>query len=96
MNLSFLPGELVLNKQHSDYVVTLQGQEMLRTRSEKEAFTNFNELRRAMEAHFPAHVMTAEQKRAALQKWIGDALVSHNGDRHQTKKIKSGSTRTFG
>ena len=97
MYLLFLPGELHLTKtQDGSYLVILRGQEILSTRSEKRALTKFNELRRDMEAQFPAHELTLEQKRALLQKLIGDTLVSHNGDRHGKKRIKSGSTRTFG
>jgi hypothetical protein len=97
MKLSFFPGELYLTKeQDGSYVVTVQDQEVLRTRQEKKALAQFNKLRREMESRFPPHELTPEEKRALLQKLIGDALVSHNGDRHSKKKIKSGSTRTFG
>jgi hypothetical protein len=97
MKLSFLPGDLHLSKEQDGlYVVIVQGKEVLRTGQEKKALAKFNTLRRDMEAQFPARELTPEEKRALLQKWIGDNLVSHNGDRHTKKKIKSGSTRTFG
>lgn len=97
MKLSFLPGDLHLNKeQDGAFVVTLQGEEVLHTAQERKALAKFNELRREMEAQFPPRELTPEEKRAILQKWISDTLVSHNGDRHSKKKIKSGSTRTFG
>jgi hypothetical protein len=97
MKLSFLPGDLHLHKESDgSFVVTVQGSEVLRTKQERKALTKFNDLRREMEAQFPPRELTPEEKRALLQKWIGDHLVSHNGDRHQKKKIKSGSTRTFG
>ena len=97
MNLSFFPGELHLKKeQDGSFVVTVQGVEVLRTRQEKKALEKFNALRREMESQFPPHELSPEEKRALLQKWIGDNLVSHNGDRHGKKKIKPGSTRTFG
>lgn len=80
----------------SDYVVTLRGEEILRTRIEKKALAKYNELRRNMEAQFPARDISPEQKAQLLQKYIGNILVSHNGDRHQKKRIKSGLTRTFG
>ena len=97
MKLSFLPGELYLSKEpDGSYVVTVQGEEVLRTTVERKALAKFNTLRREMETQFPAHELTPEQKRTLLQKWIGDTLVSHNGNRHRKQKIKSGSTRTFG
>ncbi len=92
-----MPGDLHLTKEpDGSLVVTVQGNEILRTKQERKALTKFNTLRREMESQFPVREMTPEEKRAILQKWIGDNLVSHNGDRHNKKKIKSGSTRTFG
>lgn len=97
MNLSFLPGELQLTKtQNGEYLVTLQGEEILRTRAERKALSKFNELRRELESQFPSRELSSEEKSAALRRLIGDALVKHNGDRHHKKIIKKGSTRTFG
>jgi hypothetical protein len=73
MKLSFLPGELYLNKESDgSYVVTVQGEEILSTHVEKKALAKFNEVRREMELRFPAHEMTPEQKRAALANLIGE------------------------
>ncbi len=56
MQLSFLPGELQLTKtDESQYIITIQGEEVLRTPVEKKALTKFNSLRREMEAQYPAH-----------------------------------------
>jgi hypothetical protein len=97
MKLSFMPGDLHLHKeQDGPFVVTVQGEQIFSSTFEKKAIAKFNELRREMEKQFPPRELTSEEKRAILQKWIGDTLVSHNGDRHSKKKIKSGSTRTFG
>src|SRR5947209_2864100 len=97
MKLSFLPGDLYLNKEQDDsFVVTVQGEEVLRTRHEKKALAKYNDLRHRMESQFPPNEFTPEEKRAFLRRLIADTLVSHNGDRHSKKKIKSGSTRTFG
>ena len=59
-----------------DYVVTLQGEEIFRTRIEKKALAQYNELRREMGAQFPALDLSAEKKAELLQKYMGDALVS--------------------
>jgi hypothetical protein len=97
MKLSFLPGELYLNKEQDGfYVLTLQGEEVLRTPQEKKALTKFNALRREMEAQFPAHELTLEQKRALLSKWVADSKVGliHNSVRPAKKKIAK--SRTYG
>jgi hypothetical protein len=97
MNLSFLPADLHLTKtQDGFYLVTLQGQELLRSRSEKTALAKFNKLRRELEQQFPAKEMSPERKQELLSKYIGDSLLDHNSFRPQEKKKKSGSTRTFG
>ena len=47
MKLSFLPGDLHLNKESDGtYLVTMQGEELLRTRLEKKALVKFNALRK--------------------------------------------------
>ena len=73
MKLSFLPGDLNLNKeQDGTYLVTMQGQELLRTRTEKKALAKFNALRRELESQFPARELTPEERRAALEKYLMD------------------------
>jgi hypothetical protein len=97
MNLSFIPADLHLKKtQDGFYVVTLQGQEMYRSRSDKQALAKFNKLRRELEAQFPAREMSPEKKAELLNKYIGETLVAHNSLRPLDKKKKIGSTRTFG
>ncbi len=97
MKLSFLPGDLHLNKDDGgSYIVTLQGEEVFRTPFEKKALAKFNNLRREMEAQFPAHELTSEEKRALLMKWVGDSKVglSHNSLRPIKKKVPK--SRTYG
>jgi hypothetical protein len=49
MRLSFLPGDLHLTKERDgSYLVTMQGQEILRTRLEKKALTRFNVVRKEL------------------------------------------------
>jgi hypothetical protein len=97
MNLSFLPGELYLNKTPDGfYIVTVQGNEVLKTRAEKTALSKYNQLRRELESKFPAREMSAEKKAELLTKHIGDSLLDHNSFRPQEKKKRSGSSRTFG
>jgi regulatory protein YycH of two-component signal transduction system YycFG len=85
MKLSFLPGNLHLTKeQDGTYLVTMQGQELLRTRVEKKAVAKFNAARKDLESQFPARELTPEEKRAALEKLL------------PPKKEKITGTRTFG
>lgn len=97
MKLSFMPGELHLNKEDSgSYVVIVQGVEILRTSQERKALAKFNALRREMEAQFPPHELSLDEKRTILQRWITDSKVAlaHNSLRVPKKKIST--TRTFG
>jgi hypothetical protein len=98
MKLSFLPADLHLNKeQDGTYLVTMQGQELLRTRVEKKALAKFNELRRELESQFPARVLTPEEKRAALEKYVMDyKLTQVRASTKPPKKEKVTGTRTFG
>lgn len=97
MKLSFVPGELYLEKiQDGSYQLTMQGEEILRTTSEKKAIAQYNKLRREMEAQFPARELTPEEKSKLLQKFISDVKVGidHNS-RREEKRGKPRSTRTF-
>jgi hypothetical protein len=98
MKLSFLPGDLHLDKQKDgSYLVTMQGQELLRTRSEKKALTKFNALRQELERQFPARELTTEEKRAALQKYLLDYKANEvRASTKPPKKEKVTGTRTFG
>jgi hypothetical protein len=97
MKLDFLPGDLHLSmSEDASYLVTLQGQEILRTRSVGRAVRKFNELRSEMEKRFPARELTAQEKAEILEAAIGDSLVGHNSLGGRKKKTTAGSTRTFG
>jgi len=61
MKLSFFPGNLHLSKeQDGTYLVTMQDQELLRTRIEKKALTKFHALRKELETQFPARELTPD------------------------------------
>jgi hypothetical protein len=98
MKLSFLPGELHLNQERDGtYVVTMRGEEVLRTKVEKKALAKFNELRRELESQFPARELTQEEKTAALTKSIMDyKLIQVRASTKPPKKDKIKGTRTFG
>lgn len=98
MRLSFLPGDLHLTKERDgSYLVTMQGQELLRTRIEKKAITRFNAVRKELEMQFPARELTPEEKRAALGKYLLDYKAAEvRASTKPTKKDKVRGTRTFG
>ncbi len=97
MKLVFLPGALHLDESEDGfYCVTIEGQEVLRTRSQRAAVKRFNEIRKEMEERYPMTELTAEEKAQMLQRAIGDALVGHNSLGGRKKKTTAGGTRTFG
>lgn len=94
---SFIPGELHLSETPDGFhVVTMQGREILRTRSASAAKTKFNNLRREMETKYPARELTPEEKAEMWQAATADALVGHNSLGGRKKKGTAGGTRTFG
>ena len=98
MKLSFLPGDLHLNREpDGSYVLTLQGVEILRTGLEKKAVAKFNALRRELEAQFPARKLSPQEKRAALEKYLMDYKATQvRAATKPPKKDKVRGTRTFG
>jgi len=96
MNLSFLPGELYLRKTECGYVVSMQGREIISTKSERVALSKFNALRAEMEKRFPSREPTPEEKAELLNREIAETLVGHNSLGGRKKKTTAGSTRTFG
>jgi Lon protease-like protein len=97
MKLSFFPGQLFLEStEDGTHRVTLNGEEVLRTRSERAAVTKFKALREEMERRFPPHELTQEEKAEAFKRAVADSLVRHNSLGGRKKKSTAGSTRTFG
>ena len=97
MKLSFLPGKLFLQTiAQGSFQVTVDGHEVISTRSRKAALTKFNELRQEMETRFPPHEISDEEKTETFRRIIDDALVQHNSLGGRKKKTTAGSTRTFG
>lgn len=97
MKLSFLPGELHLNETEAgEFVVSLQGQTVLATKSRRAAVEKFHHLRQEMETRFPQRELTSDEKAEILKQTIADSLVGHNSLGGRKKKTTAGSTRTFG
>jgi len=97
MNLTFLPGDLRLSKSaDGHFVVTMAGQEILNTKSQRSALAKFNSLRAELEKKFPSREPTAEEKAYLLRREINDSLLGHNSLGGRKKKTTAGGTRTFG
>jgi hypothetical protein len=97
MNLSFLPGDLHLSKNQSGmFVVTMAGQEILSTKSQRAALAKFKTLRAELEKKFPMREPTMEEKAEVLRREFKDSLVAHNSLGGRKKKTTVGGTRTFG
>ena len=98
MKLSFLPGDLHLNREpNGSYVLTMQNAEILRTHIEKKAVAKFNVLRRELESQFPARELTPEEKRATLERYLMDyKAIEVRASTKPPKKDKVRGTRTFG
>ena len=97
MNLSFLPGDLRLSKNpDGHFIVTMSGEEILDTKSQRSALAKFNALRSELEKKFPSREPTAEEKADLLHREIGDSLLGHNSLGGRKKKTTASGTRTFG
>jgi hypothetical protein len=95
--MSFIPAKLVLSStSDGEFEMTLMGQEILRTKSQKTAVARFKALRRELEIRFPARQPTPEEQAELLRLWIADNLLDHNSFKEPEKKKRPGSTRTFG
>jgi hypothetical protein len=97
MNLLFLPGDLRLSKDADGrFVVTMAGQEILNTKSQRSAIAKFTALRSELEKKFPSQEPTAEEKADLLRREINDSLLGHNSLGGRKKKTTASGTRTFG
>src|SRR5688572_25437518 len=75
MRLSFIPGGLLLVKEGSRYIITIEGTDVFNTKREKAALKKFQAIRKDMEKKYPAQELTAEQKQEALKRLIGDSIL---------------------
>jgi hypothetical protein len=97
LKLSFLPGRLFLETAPDGALqITMDGNVILRTRSERAAISKFNALREEMEQRFPPHPLSDEQKAEIFRDMLKDSLVQHNSLGGRKKKTSAGGTRTFG
>lgn len=95
MKLTFIPGQLELNKQADGaYLVTIRGEEVFQSKDEKKALAKFNSIRKDMEAQFPPREISVEEKTRLLLNYISTDQSTFKG--LPRRKYKAGSTNTFG
>jgi hypothetical protein len=97
LKLSFFPGQLFLDSANDGSLrITLKGNEVFSTRSQRAAVARFNALREEMEREFPPQELSSVDKAEAFKRMLQDSLVQHNSLGGRKKKTTAGSTRTFG
>lgn len=97
MKAAFIPGNLHLSETEDGFhVVSRNGGEVFRTRSEKAAASQFNKLRKEMEADYPAAPLTQGQKEEIFKQARLDSMIGSNSLGGRKKKTTAGGTRTFG
>lgn len=96
MKLSFLPGKLLLDSAEGLFRITIDGQEVFQSHSQKAAVKKFNAIRDEMERRFPASEDSDADRAEALNRMLLDFMVGHNSLGGRKKKTTAGGTRTFG
>ena len=96
MKMSFLPGKLELIFKDGVFLLSTEGCEVFRTRSQRTAIEKFNELRSEMEARFPPKGPSAEDAKVSLQRLMIDVKVDETLRRPPRKRSTARSSRTFG
>ena len=96
MKLSFLPGQLFLEPRGDGTYELRQGDTILgQFKSQRQAVSAFNELRRKLESEFPVMELSLEEKRRLMAEELGRNSLPHNSLRNSGPR-KSTGTRTFG
>lgn len=76
MNLSFLPADLHLTQNADGYfVLTMAGQELISTKSQRAAFARFRALRADLEKRFPTQKPSAKEKAERLRREVQDSVL---------------------
>jgi hypothetical protein len=76
MHLSFLPGDLHLSQDAEGFfTLTMAGEKLLSTKSERFALAKFRTLRIELEERFRPREQTAEQKAELLRKEVTDSVL---------------------
>jgi hypothetical protein len=96
MKMSFLPGKLELISVGEEFVLSVGENEVLRTRSQREAVNRFKALRNRLEKEFPPLINFAAESNVALARLLNDIAVDETLKRPPKKRSTARSSRTFG
>lgn len=97
MKVSFFPGDLHIEEMADGYhVVRIGDREVIKTRSQKAAVTQYKKIRQQMEVQFPATPLTEEQRAEIFRQAVVDSMVGHNSIGGRKKKSTASGSRTFG
>lgn len=96
MRLSFLPGQLFLERLENGKYQLRQGSAILgQFKSKRQAVSAFNQLRQKLESEFPAKDLSPEEKRRLMIEEVVRNSIAHNSLRNAGPRKPTG-TRTFG
>jgi hypothetical protein len=96
MRLYFARGDLLLHKNDAgEHSLEQCGVILATFKNEKRAVAEYNRIRQELEQTMPPAEVTAEDRRALLDKYIADTLVKHNSMKDGPAK-KPARSRTFG
>ena len=96
MRLSFLPGQLFLEPLDDGTYQLRRGDAVVgQFKSQRQAVSAFNELRRKLQSEFPPKEPGPEEKRRLMIEELGRNSLRHNSLRNAAPR-KSTGTRTFG
>jgi hypothetical protein len=96
MNLSFLPGDLHLAKNAEGvFIVTMAGQKILSTKSERYALFTFRSLRTELENRFPPREPTAEEKAELLSNEVADSILRVGEEKKPSASARISTSTLF-
>lgn len=96
MRLSFVPGQLFLEQlENGTYQLRQGGTVMGQFKSQRQAVSAFNQIRRKLELEFPAKELSPEEKKRLMIEELARSSLPHNSLRNAAPR-KSTGTRTFG
>ena len=96
MRLYFKPAELLLRQTDDDaHVIEMEGKVIARFTRANQALREYNRIRKELEVKLPPTEATPAERRALLERYLADQLVTHNSLRAEPQR-KPPKSRTFG
>jgi hypothetical protein len=89
MKLYFAKAELLLQKEGSQYVLSMGASILNSFAQEKKAVSEFNRIRRELEDSFPPTELTDADRREVFKEYIAKKLIGRNLADNKRKPNKS-------